>query len=58
MIPLFPINLNMSPFQGVLMHRKPRSDLLPVDSELERTLISLRKVSRAEKTTMEDERID
>ena len=40
------------------MHRKPESDLLPVDSELERTLRSLRKVSRAEKVTMEDERID
>ena len=31
------------------MHRKPESDLLPVDSELERTLRSLRKVSRAQK---------
>ena len=40
------------------MYRKPRSDLLPVDSELERTLRSLRKVSRAEKATMVDERID
>ena len=40
------------------MHRKPESDLLPVDSELERTLRSLRKVSRVEKTTMVDERID
>ena len=40
------------------MHRKPRSYLLPVDSELERTLRSLRKVSRAEKATMADERID
>ena len=40
------------------MHRKPKSDLLPVDSELERTLRSLRKVNRAEKATMEDERID
>ena len=40
------------------MHRKPESDLLPVDSELERTLRSLRKVSRAEKATMADERID
>ena len=40
------------------MHMKLRSDLLPVDSELERTLRSLRKVSRAEKATMEDERID
>ena len=40
------------------MHRKPKSDLLPVDSELERTLRSLRKVIRAEKATMADERID
>ena len=39
------------------MHRKPRSNLLPIDSELERTLRSLRKVSRAEKETMADERI-
>ena len=34
------------------MHKKPRSDLLPVDSELERTLRSLRKVSRAEYSTV------
>ena len=34
------------------MHQKPRLDLLPVDSELERTLRSLRKLSRAEKATM------
>ena len=34
------------------MHQKPRSDLLLVDSELERTLRSLRKLSRAEKATM------
>ena len=40
------------------MHRKAESDMLLVDSELERTLRSLRKVSRAEKSTMEDERID
>ena len=40
------------------MHKKPESDLFPVDTELERTLRSLRKVSRAEKATMEDERID
>ena len=40
------------------MHRKPELDMLPVDSELERTLRSLRKVSKAEKETMEDERID
>ena len=40
------------------MHRKPESDLFLVDSELERTLRSLRKVSRAEKEKIEDERID
>ena len=40
------------------MHRKPDSDLFPLDTEFERTLRSLRKVNRAEKTTMEDERID
>ena len=40
------------------MHKKPESDPLPVDYELERTLRSLRKVSRAENVTMADERID
>ena len=40
------------------MHRKPELDLLPVDSELKRTLRSLRKVNKAEKATMVDERID
>ena len=40
------------------MHRKPKSGMLLVDYELERTLRSLRKVSRAEKETMTDERID
>ena len=40
------------------MHMKPKSDLLSIDFELERTLRSLRKVSRAEKATMPDERID
>ena len=40
------------------MHRKPELDLLPVDSKLEKTLRSLRKVSRAEKAIMADERID
>ena len=40
------------------MHRKRESDLFPVDSELERTLRSLRKVSRTEKETMADERIN
>ena len=40
------------------MHRKPKSYLFPVDTELERTLRSLRKVSRAKKATMANERID
>ena len=40
------------------MHKKPDSDLFPLYTELERTLRSLRKVSRAEKATMVDERID
>ena len=40
------------------MHRKPELDLIRVDTELERTLRSLRKVSIAEKATMADERID
>ena len=40
------------------MHRKPDSYLFPVDTELERTPRRFRKVSRVEKETMEDERID
>ena len=31
------------------MHRKPDSNLFPIDTELERTLRSLRKASRAKK---------
>ena len=40
------------------MHRKPNSYLFLLDTELERTLRSLRKVSRAKKETMANERID
>ena len=40
------------------MHRKRDSDLIPIDTELERTLRSLRKTKRAEKATMADERHD
>ena len=40
------------------MHRKQDSDLLPSDTELERTLKSLRKTKRAENATMADERHD
>ena len=38
------------------MHRKPKAELLPLDTELERTLKNLRKVKRAESTTMADQR--
>ena len=37
------------------MHRKQGSDLIPVDTELERTLGSLRKIKRAENAAMEEE---
>ena len=37
------------------MHRKPKSDLFPLDTELERTLRNLRKVRSAETTVMADE---
>ena len=40
------------------MHRKQDSDLLPVETELERTLISLRKTKKAKNAAMEDERHD
>ena len=40
------------------MHRKLDSDLFPADTELERTLISLRKTKRAKNAAMVDERHD
>ena len=40
------------------MHRKQDSDLFPADTELERTLRSLRKTKRAENAAMENERHD
>ena len=40
------------------MHRKQDSDLLPADTELERTLRSLTKTKRAENAAMADERHD
>ena len=40
------------------MHRKQDSDLIPADTEFERTLRSLRKTKRAENATMADERHD
>ena len=39
------------------MHRKPESDMFPLDIELERTLRSLRKVRSAETTIMAEERM-
>ena len=40
------------------MNRKQDSDLIPVDTELESTLRSLRKTRKAESATMADERHD
>ena len=40
------------------MHRNQDSDLIPADTELERTLRSLRKKKRVENATMADERHD
>ena len=40
------------------MHRKQDSDLIPADTELEKTLRSLRKIKRAENAAMADERHD
>ena len=40
------------------MHRQQESDLFPPDTELERTLRSLRKTKKAETAAMEDERPD
>ena len=34
------------------MHRKQNTDLIPADTELERTLRSLRKIKKAENSTM------
>ena len=40
------------------MHRKQNFDLIPADSELQKTLRSLRKIKKAENSTMADERRD
>ena len=40
------------------MHKKQDSDLLPADTELERTLRSLRNTKRIERATMANERND
>ena len=40
------------------MHRKQDSDLIPADTELERTLRSIRKTKGTENAAMADERDD
>ena len=40
------------------MHRKQNSNLIPADTELEKTLRSLRKIKKAENATMADKRQD
>ena len=40
------------------MHRKQNTDLIPADTELEKTLRSLRKIKKAGNSTMADERQD
>ena len=40
------------------MHRKQNTDLIPADTELEKTLRSLRKIKKAEYSTMGNERQD
>ena len=37
------------------MHRKPEVDMLPLDTEIEKTLRNLRKVTSAESTNMENQ---
>ena len=38
------------------MHRKPKVDLLPLDTEIEKTLRNLRKVTSVESTNMANQR--
>ena len=38
------------------MHRKPKVDLLPLDTEIERTLKNLRQITSAESISMENQR--
>ena len=38
------------------MHRKPEADLLPLDTEIERTLQNLRKITVVESKNMENQR--
>ena len=38
------------------MHRKPEVDLLPLDTEIKKTLKNLRKITNAESKNMENQR--
>ena len=38
------------------MHRKPETDLLPLDTKIERTLKNLRKATRVEYKSMANQR--
>ena len=38
------------------MHRKPKANLLPLDTEIERTLQNLRKIIVAKSISMENQR--
>ena len=38
------------------LHRKPEVDLLPLDTEIERTLRNLRKITSAESRSMTNQR--
>ena len=38
------------------MHRKPEADFLPLDTEIERTLKNLRKITSAESRSMANQR--
>ena len=42
----------------ILIHRKQNTDLIPADTELERTLRRFRKTKRAENLAMAEERQD
>ena len=38
------------------MHRKPETDLLPLDTEIERTLKNLRQITSVESRSMANQR--
>ena len=40
------------------MHGKPKADLIPLDTEIERTLRNLRKVTSAKSKSMANQRED